>query len=97
VITNLKKVHPEELLKKLTFENYIVKPGHPLVGMTLRAINLRAKTGATTIAIKRGDELIVNPQPETVLKEGDLLVLIGSEPQINRVLYYLESPYEGMY
>jgi K+/H+ antiporter YhaU regulatory subunit KhtT len=43
------------------------------------------------------DELIVNPQPETVLKEGDLLVLSGSEPKINRALYYLESPYEGMY
>jgi CPA2 family monovalent cation:H+ antiporter-2 len=97
VITKLKKVHPEELLKKLTFETYLVKPGHPLVGITLRALNLRAKTGATVIALKRGDELIVNPQPEIVLKEGDLLVLIGSEPQINRALYYLESPYEGMY
>jgi len=97
VITKLKKVHPEELLKKLTFETYLIKPGHPLVGISLRALNLRTKTGATVIAIKRGDELIVNPQPETVLKEGDLLVLIGSEPQINRALYYLESPYEGMY
>ena len=97
VVTKFKKVHPEELIKKLTFETYFVKSGHPLVGITIRALNLRAKTGATVIAIKRDDELIVNPQPDTVLKEGDLLVLIGSEAQINRALYYLESPYEVMY
>jgi len=97
MVTKLKKVHPEELIKKLTFETYFVKSGHPLVGITIRALNLRAKTGATVIAIKRDDELIVNPQPDTVLKEGDLLVLIGSEAQINRALYYLESPYEVMY
>ncbi len=97
MVTKLKKVHPEELIKKLTFETYFVKSGHPLVGITIRALNLRAKTGATVIAIKRDDELIVNPQPNTVLKEGDLLVLIGSEAQINRALYYLESPYEVMY
>ncbi len=97
LITKLKKIHPEELLKKLTFETYLIKPGHHLVGINLRTLNLRAKTGVTVIAIKRKDELIVNPQPDTVLKEGDILVLIGSESQINRALYYLENPYEGMY
>jgi len=96
-VARFKEVSPEEVLKNLTFETYLVKKGHPLVGITLRALNLRAKSGATVIAIKRGNELTVNPQPDTPLKEGDILVLIGSEPQISHALYYLETPYEGMY
>lgn len=30
------------------------------------------------LAVKRKDELVVNPDPEIVLKRGDELVLIGS-------------------
>jgi Trk K+ transport system NAD-binding subunit len=49
-----------------------------LENRSLVNINLRENTGCSIVAVKRGNELIVNPDPEIVLRRGDELVLIGS-------------------
>ena len=41
-------------------------------------IQVRQRTGCSIVAVKRGDELMINPNPKIVLKHGDELVLIGS-------------------
>lgn len=45
----------------------------------LLELGIREKTGCSVIAIKRGEELVINPEPDMALKKGDELVLIGSE------------------
>ena len=49
-----------------------------LENKTLLDIRIRENTGCSVVAVKRKDELIVNPSPEIVLEQGDELVLIGS-------------------
>ena len=44
---------------------------------TLKSINLRAKHGASVIAIKRGDDTIVNPSPDLAFETDDLLIMLG--------------------
>ena len=41
-------------------------------------IQVRETTGCSIVAVKRKDELIINPDPTIVLDRGDELVLIGS-------------------
>ena len=41
-------------------------------------IRIREDTGCSVVAVKREDDLIVNPDPEIVLLHGDELVLIGT-------------------
>ena len=41
-------------------------------------IQIRENTGCSVVAVKRGGELIINPDPAIVLGHGDELVLIGS-------------------
>jgi len=88
---------PSEWWKNLKFETYFIKRGSPLKGLSIKRLDLRAKTGATIMAIKRGENIILNPSPETTLEEEDLLVLIGDPKDLNRAFRYLENPLEALY
>ena len=48
------------------------------VGKTLAELNLRGQTGATVLAIVRGEEGILIPTAREVLKDGDVLALAGA-------------------
>lgn len=52
-----------------------------LVGMSLRDANIRTETGASVIAVQRGEETLSNPDPEFEIEAGDLLVAIGTREQ----------------
>jgi len=49
-----------------------------LVGMTLAESEIRKKTGCSVIAIDSQGTTKINPVPDSILKEGDELILIGS-------------------
>jgi monovalent cation:H+ antiporter-2, CPA2 family len=66
----------------------------PLVGQTLQEANLRTRTGASVVAIKRNRQLIANPKSLTVFEAEDRIGLIGAKEQIEaveRLLYKHES------
>lgn len=54
-------------------------------GHTLSSLNLRAKYKINVIGIKRGDSLDINPEPDAIIQEGDILVFIGSNDTINKL------------
>ncbi|MCA1812441.1 MAG: cation:proton antiporter [Halobacteriales archaeon] len=60
-----------------------VQPDTAAAGSTLRALNLRARTGATLLAVQRGGRTLVNPGPDFVLITGDALVLLGEPAQLD--------------
>jgi CPA2 family monovalent cation:H+ antiporter-2 len=54
----------------------------PAVGRTLSEINLRGRTGATILAIGRGETTVLVPAGAERLQEGDVLALAGSKEAI---------------
>jgi TrkA domain protein len=58
-----------------------VDSSSPLVGRTLRDANVRGQTGASVIAIQRGEETLSNPTPETTVEAADILVTLGSRTE----------------
>jgi CPA2 family monovalent cation:H+ antiporter-2 len=58
---------------------------HPLVGQTLAEANLRARAGASVVAILRDGQLIANPKSTTVFEARDRIGLIGESEQIQAV------------
>ncbi len=75
-----------------------VRVGHAsaAAGRSLAELNLRGRTGATAVALRRGgggsaDEPIVFPTARVVLHEGDLLALSGSQESIAEAVRLLES------
>jgi CPA2 family monovalent cation:H+ antiporter-2 len=59
-------------------------PSSAAVGRSLAELDLRALTGATVLAIARGDHAsgLATPSPTEPLRAGDVLALAGSEESI---------------
>ncbi|RKH67174.1 potassium transporter [Corallococcus interemptor] len=53
------------------------------VGRTLAELNLRGMTGATVLAIRRGDAGVLVPSAQEVLRAGDILALAGTHEAID--------------
>jgi len=62
------------------------------VNQTINALQLRTVTGATIVAIYRGEDALVNPSPETTrLMPGDVILLMGSREQIKAAAQFLQQ------
>jgi CPA2 family monovalent cation:H+ antiporter-2 len=57
-------------------------PGSHAVGKTLAQIKLRGLTGATVLAIQRGDSSVLIPDGQEQLLAGDILAIAGSNDAV---------------
>jgi len=71
----------EELLEHAELVEVETGADAAAVGQTLRGLALRERTGASVVAVRRGDEVVANPGPDLRLAAGDVLVLWGSAAQ----------------
>ncbi len=56
----------------------------PVIGQSLRDLDLRARGGAMVIAVgRRRDQLDLNPDPSLVFRAGQVLVAVGSQEQLD--------------
>lgn len=55
------------------------------IGKSLRQLNLRARFGINVMAIKQGLDIKVAVGPDEVIQEGDVLVVIGHNDDLNKV------------
>jgi CPA2 family monovalent cation:H+ antiporter-2 len=53
----------------------------PIVGETIGEVRIRSKTGASVVAIVRGDEALPNPGPEVTFEAGDVVGVLGTPDQ----------------
>lgn len=63
----------------------------PAVGKTFGELSIRPRTGASVIACTRSGVTESNPSLKTRLMAGDIVVLLGSRPQIRRAMSLLLS------
>lgn len=75
-----------------TFE---VRQGAELEGTSLREGVLRSRSGASVIAIKRGAEVVPNPDPVWKLCRGDVVLLLGTPQQLAAAGRLFVSPAAG--
>ncbi len=59
-----------------------------LCGHSLIELQFRTKFGMNIIAIKKGDSIDVTPQATDILKEGDILIVIGDNDSLERLRKY---------
>ncbi|QJB56038.1 NAD-binding protein [Pseudodesulfovibrio sp. zrk46] len=63
-----------------------VEVGPALAGKTLMESNIRDETGCNIIAVSRGDEMEINPDPTLPLNKGASLLVIGGAEDERRFL-----------
>lgn len=57
-----------------------------VIGKTLIELDIRAKYNINIAGIKRGEHIIVSPDPNEPIEAGDLLIVIGADVDINRFM-----------
>ncbi|MCH0565776.1 MULTISPECIES: cation:proton antiporter regulatory subunit [unclassified Streptomyces] len=62
-----------------------VRADTPFAGRPLGDTRARTRTGASIVAVVRGEEVIPSPGPDRVLLPGDVLVVIGTHDGIAAV------------
>ncbi len=65
---------------------------HAASGKTLRALNIRARTGAAVLAITRGEERILIPRGGDEIHAGDVLALVGTREGVTAAIGLLTEP-----
>ena len=55
---------------------------HRFLGRSLKELELRQRFGLTILAIRREDRIIVSPDAEQTLEEGDILVALGQPEKL---------------
>jgi CPA2 family monovalent cation:H+ antiporter-2 len=70
----------------------MLQAGSAAVGRSLAELNLRGVTGASVLAIARGDEGLLVPTAREVLRAGDTLALAGTRDAIAAARALLEQP-----
>ncbi len=71
----------------LVFEEVAVKRGSTYTGMQLRFTNISSELNLLIVAIRRkSGEMIFQPSADTVINEGDLLIVIGKAEQMQQLV-----------
>lgn len=79
--------------KNVPFETrqFVVKAPSLAVGQTIRELNLRGKAQVSILGIKKGSQILNNPESNVVLDENDILILFGTRTQIEQAIGYLQT------
>jgi len=72
-----------QALEAALTQTFLLLDESPVCGRTIRELDLRARSGATIVALTRGGRPIANPPPELKLQPGDVLVLVGTHKQLH--------------
>jgi uncharacterized protein with PhoU and TrkA domain len=79
--------HADEIVGRVR-----VREGAPCVGRSLKDLLLPSETGMWLLAVRRGSEWEFDPQAETVLNEGDVLLFQGPEEGVNLIREVAGAP-----
>lgn len=61
-----------------------IKAGERLAGSSILELDVRANYGINIIAVKRGKDIIVAPDPNENIEFQDILIVIGHDNDLNR-------------
>lgn len=80
-----------DVLRDARVNAYELGPGDWAVDRTIAETALRASTGASIVAIGRGDQYLTNPGAQDALRAGDIVYLIGEPAAVVRAAHWLRE------
>lgn len=77
-----------EWLPEIKVDGYKVPEDSHLVRRSIAELQVRKKTGATIIAVRRGPEVFTNPEPNFRFKAGDIIIFTGEKKDMDVAMKY---------
>lgn len=68
-----------------------IQEGSQVVGKSLSQLDFRKRHGVTVVAVRRGEDLMVDPDPRAPLMAGDVLVVLSDARKFPEVIGVLEA------
>lgn len=81
-------------MPQMTVDRIVLPPAAPAAGKSLAQLELRSRTGALVLSIRRGESDLPTPDPRFRLAAGDVLVVVGQPNQIAAARDLLEGAAE---
>jgi CPA2 family monovalent cation:H+ antiporter-2 len=73
-------------LADMKIECALVHERSPAHGSSPIGLNLRSRTGALVVGVRRGDKLLEQPDPSEPFQAGDVVYFVGTGEAVNRAL-----------
>ncbi len=80
-----------EWLPEIEIDGYRIPEGSHLIEKTIKELQVRRKTGVTVIAVRRGKEVLTNPEPDFRFRKGDFMLFTGDRENMNTALNYFRE------
>ena len=84
-----------QILAQGTIETYYIAASNPIIGKSIREVNLKAQSGALIINIIRDNQTITNPPSDFILRAADQMIIFGSHSAIDTALAILDGGVEN--
>ena len=79
------------IFEGLEMDSFLVEKDSWLIGHSLKSLDLRHRAKVTVIAVQRGQETILNPSADFILKEGDIIIYVGNKKQLVDALNFFRE------
>lgn len=79
----------EAVIGELLIDWVTIRPDSPGAGRSIADLEIRRRTGMTVVAVLRGDETMLTPEPTSAVLAGDRLVVIGRREDLTRFLAHV--------
>ncbi len=89
----MKDILSETDKRVMTFD---VKKGSALANKSVGKSVVRSRTGANIISVRRGEEWIFSIDKETVLKAGDMVVVVGNKESESLLKKFADGRIKGV-
>jgi CPA2 family monovalent cation:H+ antiporter-2 len=80
-----------EWLPEMELDGHRVSEDSPLIEKSIADLQVRKKTGATIIAVRRGPKVFANPEPHFKFKGEDIILFTGDRKSMDAALTYFRS------
>jgi CPA2 family monovalent cation:H+ antiporter-2 len=80
-----------DLLPEIEMDGYRTSEGSHLIGKSIAELQIRKKTGATIIAVRKGPDVITNPSPDFRFSKGDIILFTGDRKSMDEAINYFKG------
>lgn len=75
----------EQDIDHIKLGKILINHHSPVKGLTIRESEIRDRTDGLVIAVRRGDERILNPESSMILKVDDIVWVVGNRKKIEKL------------
>ncbi len=68
----------------VTLEHFTLEEGNPLIGRSIIESHIRDEAHCIVMGIKRGEDYLMNPEPQEVLEQDDIVIVAGETERLKQ-------------